>query len=53
MKNEKRKLRTSCAFKTPPAKKRVLVNHCWSICLCTFFPPKALIKPSAGRSFHF
>jgi hypothetical protein len=53
MKNEKPKLRTSCDYKTPSAKKRVLVNNCWSICLCPFFPPQALINTSAGRSFHF
>jgi len=41
-------------FKTPSAKKRVVVKNCLSILFVSFFlPPQALINPSAGRSFHF
>jgi hypothetical protein len=55
MKNEKRELRTSCAFKTPSAKKEFLLRIVDSfVCVCMFFfPPKALINSSAGHSFHF
>jgi hypothetical protein len=52
MKNEKRKLHTSCDFKTPAAKK----NFCQDLSshlFVPFFTPQALIKPSEGRSFHF
>jgi len=47
MKNEKQKLHTSCDFKTPSAKKRILVENCGPICLT----PQALItRPKDAAS---
>jgi hypothetical protein len=60
IKNEKRKMKNgSCALrailKRLRLKKEFLLRIVDSfVCVCVLFsPPKALINPSAGRSFHF
>jgi hypothetical protein len=51
MKNEKRKLRTSCDIKTPAANKRVLVTDCFSISFFAF--RRRRLKPGRRPQFPF